>query len=253
MKLAEKVALVTGAGSGIGRAAALLFAREGARVAVVDLEEKSAKDTAEAIERAGGQAMAIVADVSRAVDNQAMVDRALARWGTLDVFFANAGVPQFPTPVEDVDEAVFDRIMSVNVKGVFLGAKYALRVMKQQKRGVFLITASTSAIRPRPGVQSYSASKGAVVTLAKSLALESAPFGVRVVAIAPVATETPMLPTFMGKKEVDDEGLARYRATVPLGRLNTPDDLARAALFLASDDAAMITGTCVEVDGGRCI
>jgi 3-oxoacyl-[acyl-carrier protein] reductase len=136
---------------------------------------------------------------------------------------------------------------------VFLGAKYALRVMKQQKRGVFLITASTSAIRPRPGVQSYSASKGAVVTLAKSLALESAPFGVRVVAIAPVATETPMLPTFMGKKEVDDEGMARYRATVPLGRLNTPDDLARAALFLASDDAAMITGTCVEVDGGRCI
>jgi 3-oxoacyl-[acyl-carrier protein] reductase len=102
-------------------------------------------------------------------------------------------------------------------------------------------------------VQSYSASKGAVVTLAKSLALESAPFGVRVVAIAPVATETPMLPTFMGKKEVDDEGMARYRATVPLGRLNTPDDLARAALFLASDDATMITGTCVEVDGGRCI
>lgn len=253
MKLENRVALVTGAGSGIGRASALLFAREGARVAVVDLDEKSARDTAEAIEKAGGQATAIVADVSRAVDNQAMVDRALSRWGTLDIFFANAGVPQFPTPVEDVDEATFDRIIGVNVKGVFLGAKYALRVMKQQKRGVFLITASTSAIRPRPGVQSYSASKGAVVTLAKSLALESAPFGVRVIAIAPVATETPMLPTFMGKKEVDDEGMARYRATVPLGRLNTPDDLARAALFLASDDAAMITGSCVEVDGGRCI
>ena len=134
-----------------------------------------------------------------------------------------------------------------------LGAKYALAVMKRQRRGVFLITASTSAIRPRPGVQAYSASKGAVVTLAKSLALEAASYGVRVVAIAPVATETPMLPAFMGKEKVDDEGRARYVATVPLGRLNQPDDLANAAVFLASDDAAMITGTCLEVDGGRCI
>jgi len=253
MKLMDRIAVVTGAGSGIGRATALMFAREGARVAVVDLEEATAKATAEEIERAGGQALAIRADVSKAADNEAVVGQTVARWGRLDVFFANAGVPQFPTPIEDVEEATFDRIMSVNVKGVFLGAKYALRVMKHQKSGVFLATASTSAIRPRPGVQSYSASKGAVVTLVKSLALESAPFGVRVVAIAPVATETPMLATFMGKTAVDEEGMTRYRATVPLGRLNTPDDLAKAAVFLASDDAAMITGTCIEVDGGRCI
>jgi 3-oxoacyl-[acyl-carrier protein] reductase len=253
MKLMDRIAVVTGAGSGIGRATASMFAREGARVAVVDLEEATAKATAEEIERAGGQALAIRADVSKAADNEAVVGQTVARWGRLDVFFANAGVPQFPTPIEDVEEATFDRIMSVNVKGVFLGAKYALRVMKHQKSGVFLATASTSAIRPRPGVQSYSASKGAVVTLVKSLALESAPFGVRVVAIAPVATETPMLATFMGKTAVDEEGMTRYRATVPLGRLNTPDDLAKAAVFLASDDAAMITGTCIEVDGGRCI
>jgi 3-oxoacyl-[acyl-carrier protein] reductase len=253
MKLMDRIAVVTGAGSGIGRATALMFAREGARVAVVDLEEATAKATAEEIERAGGQALAIRADVSKAEDNEAVVGQTVARWGRLDVFFANAGVPQFPTPIEDVEEATFDRIMSVNVKGVFLGAKYALRVMKRQKSGVFLVTASTSAIRPRPGVQSYSASKGAVVTLVKSLALESAPFGVRVIAIAPVATETPMLATFMGKTAVDEEGMTRYRATVPLGRLNTPDDLAVVAVFLASDDAAMITGTCVEVDGGRCI
>jgi 3-oxoacyl-[acyl-carrier protein] reductase len=253
MKLQDRVVIITGAGSGIGAAAALAMAREGARVLVADINETAAKATVEQIEKAGGRAMAFRADVTRAADNQAMVRQAQASWGRLDVFFANAGVPQSPTEVQDVDESVFDRIMAVNVKGVWLGAKYALAVMKAQKRGVFLITASTSAIRPRPGVQAYSASKGAVVTLAKSLALESAPFGVRVVSIAPVATETPMLPAFMGKKVVDDEGRKRYEGTVPLGRLNQPDDLARTAVFLASDDAAMITGTCIEVDGGRCI
>ena len=253
MKLKDRVALITGAGSGIGQATALLFAREGARVAVVDVREEAAKATAQEIERAGGQALALRADVSRAADNQAAVEQTVARWGRLDIFYANAGVPERPTPVEDVDEATFDRIMAVNVKGPFLGAKFAVPVMKRQRSGVILITGSTSAVRPRPGVQCYSASKGAVHVMAKSLALELAPFGVRVVAIAPVATETPMLPAFMGKDKVDEEGMARYRATVPLGRLNQPEDLARAALFLASDDAAMITGTTLEVDGGRCI
>jgi len=253
MKLRDRVALVTGAGSGIGRASALLFAHEGAKVAVVDLREDAAKETAQAIEQAGGQALALCADVSRAADNEAAVAATVARWGRLDVFFANAGVPQWPTPVEEVDEATFERIMAVNVKGVFLGAKYAAPVMKRQKAGVFLATASTSAIRPRPRVQCYTASKGAVIAMVKSLALELAPFGVRALALAPVATETPMLPTFMGKPAVDDEGRARYIATIPLGRLNTPEDLAKAALFLVSDDAAMMTGTCVEVDGGRCV
>jgi 3-oxoacyl-[acyl-carrier protein] reductase len=253
MKLKDRVALITGAGSGIGQATALLFAREGARVAVVDVREEAAKATAQEIERAGGQALALRADVSRAADNQAAVEQTVARWGRLDIFYANAGVPERPTPVEDVDEATFDRIMAVNVKGPFLGVKYAAPIMKRQRSGVILITGSTSAVRPRPGVQCYSASKGAVHVMAKSLALELAPFGVRVVTIAPVATETPMLPAFMGKDKVDDEGMARYRATVPLGRLNQPEDLARAALFLASDDAAMITGTALEVDGGRCI
>jgi len=253
MKLKDKVALITGAGSGIGQATALLFAREGARVAVVDVREEAAKATAQEIERAGGQALALRADVSLPADNQAAVEQTVARWGRLDIFYANAGVPERPTPVEDVDEATFDRIMAVNVKGPFLGVKYAAPIMKRQRSGVILITGSTSAVRPRPGVQCYSASKGAVHVMAKSLALELAPFGVRVVTIAPVATETPMLPAFMGKDKVDDEGMARYRATVPLGRLNQPEDLARAALFLASDDAAMITGTTLEVDGGRCI
>ncbi|PYM99070.1 MAG: short chain dehydrogenase [Candidatus Rokuibacteriota bacterium] len=253
MRLQSRVAVVTGAGSGIGAASALAMATEGARVVVVDVNEASAKATVERIEKSGGQALALRADVTRAADNRMVVEKAQALWGQLDIFFANAGVPQSPQDVEDVDEALFDRIMAVNVKGVWLGAKYALPVMKRQRRGVFLITASTAAIRPRPGVQAYAASKGAVVTLTKSLALEAASHGVRVVSIAPVATETPMLPAFMGKRVVDDEGRARYVATVPLGRLNQPEDLARTAVFLASDEAAMITGTCIEVDGGRCI
>ena len=253
MRLKDKVAIITGAGSGIGAATAVAMAAEGARVVVADVNEAGAKTTVQKIEGAGGHAVAMTADVTRAADNQALVERAVAPWGRLDIYFANAGVPQWKTVVEEVDEKTFDTIFDVNVKGVYLGAKYALPVMKRAGRGVFLITASTAALRPRPGGQIYAASKGAVVTLAKALALEVAPHGVRVVAICPVATHTPMLPTFMGKQQVDDEGLKRYEATVPLGRLNQPDDIAHAAIFLASDDAAMITGSTLEVDGGRCI
>ena len=253
MRLQDKVAIITGAGSGIGAATAVAMAAEGARVVVADVNEAGAKTTVQTIEGAGGRAVAMTADVTRASDSRALVERAVAAWGRLDIYFANAGVPQWKTDVEEVDEKTFDTIFDVNVKGVYLGAKYALPVMKRARRGVFLITASTAAIRPRPGGQIYAASKGAVVTLAKALALEVAPHGVRVVAICPVATHTPMLPTFMGKQQVDDEGLKRYEATVPLGRLNQPDDIARAAVFLASDDAAMITGSTIEIDGGRCI
>jgi len=253
MRLKDKVAIITGAGSGIGAATAVAMAAEGARVVVADVNEAGAKTTVQKIEGAGGHAVAMTADVTRAADNQALVERAVAAWGRLDIYFANAGVPQWKTDVEEVDEKTFDTIFDVNVKGVYLGAKFALPVMKRAGRGVFLITASTAAIRPRPGGQIYAASKGAVVTLAKALALEVAPHGVRVVAICPVATHTPMLPTFMGKQQVDEEGLRRYEKTVPLGRLNQPEDIANAAVFLASDEAAMITGSAIEVDGGRCI
>src|SRR5207302_1688988 len=192
-KLMDRVAIVTGGGSGIGAASALAFAREGARVLVADVDETGAKTTVEQIERQGGQAAAARADVARAADNQALVERAVAMWGQLDVFLANAGVPQWPTDIEDVDETVFDRIMAVNVKGVWLGAKSALPVMKRQRRGGFLITASTAATRPRRGGQTYSASKGAVGTLTKKPAREAAAPGGPVAAIPAAATQTPML------------------------------------------------------------
>ncbi len=253
MKLKDKVAVVTGAGSGIGRATALLFAQEGARVAVVDVREDAAKATAQEIERAGGQALALRADVSRGADNQAAVEQTVARWGRLDMFCANAGVPERPTPGGGRGRGHLRPDHGGERQGPVPGREVRGAGHEEAEERGHPDHGSTAAIRPRPGGQSYAASKGAAHVLAKSLALELAPFGVRVVAIAPVATETPMLPTFMGKDKVDDEGLTRYRATVPLGRLNQPEDLARAALFLASDDAAMITGSAIEVDGGRCI
>jgi 3-oxoacyl-[acyl-carrier protein] reductase len=253
MRLEDRVAIVTGAASGIGAAAAAAMAGEGARVLVVDVNEAGAKRVVAEISAAGGTAVALAADVTRAGDNEAMVQTAMSRWGRLDVVHANAGVPQWKTDIEQVDDAVYDQIMNVNVKGVWLAAKHALPIMKRQRRGVFLVTASTAGIRPRPGGQTYAMSKGAVILLVKALALEVAPHGVRVVAICPVATHTPMLPTFMNRQAVDAEALARYEATVPLGRLNQPEDVARVAVFLASDDAAMITGSTVDVDGGRCI
>ena len=253
MRLAGRVAIVTGAASGIGAASAAAMAAEGASVVIADRNEAGARSVVQQIEKNGGKALAVAADVTRAADNQALVERALSAYGRLDIFYANAGVPQWKTGLEEVDEATYDQIMDVNVKGVWLGARAALAPMKKARRGVILITASTAGIRPRPGGQTYAMSKGAVITLAKALALEVAPHNVRVIAICPVATHTPMLPTFMNAKEVDKENLARYEATVPLGRLNQPEDIAKAAVFLASDDAAMITGTTIEVDGGRCI
>ena len=160
MRLKDKVAIITGAGSGIGAATAVAMAAEGARVVVADVNEAGAKTTVQKIEGAGGHAVAMTADVTRAADNQALVERAVAAWGRLDIYFANAGVPQWKTDVEEVDEKTFDTIFDVNVKGVYLGAKFALPVMKRAGRGVFLITASTAAIRPRPGGQIYAASKG---------------------------------------------------------------------------------------------
>jgi 3-oxoacyl-[acyl-carrier protein] reductase len=248
-RLEGLASVVTGAGSGIGRASALAFAAEGACVVAADLNFGSAQETADQIEANGGKAVPFQVDVTDAAQADAMVQHAVDRFGRLDVVFNNAGLPQAATPVEETSDELFERIMSVNVRGVFNGCRAAIPRMKAQGGGVILNTASTAGIRPRPGLAVYNASKAAVISLTKTLALELAPYRIRAVSICPVATDTPMLPTFLGADQA--EGRKRFVSTIPWGRLNRPEDLARAAVFLASADAEMVTGTAFEVDGGR--
>ena len=247
MQDSDRRVIVTGAGSGMGAATARRFADTGASVLVVDLEEGAAESTVDAIATEGGEAVAHVADVSDPVAVEGMIDRAVEAFGGLDVLHNNAGIPQESTPVEDVDEETWDAIQDVNLKSAFLGAKYAVPHLRDSDAGVILNTASTAAIRPRTGLSAYVASKAGMVGLTKQLAYELADDGIRVNAICPVATDTPMLQDFAA----GDLSVESMHDTIPLGRLCEPTDVAAAAVFLASEDAAMITGTALEVDGGR--
>jgi len=247
MTLDGKAAAITGAGSGMGRATAELFARQGAGVVVVDLDFEAARETVDRIESAGGEAIAVEADVSDAGDVEEFVDRTVEEYSRIDVLHNNAGIPQRSTPVEEVTEETWDRIQDVNLKSAFLGAKYAVPYMREQGGGVILNTASTAGIRPRTGLSAYCASKGGMITLTKQLAYELADADIRVNAICPVATDTDMLPEFTG----DDLSIEGMADTIPIGRLAQPEDIAHAAVYLASDGAEMVTGTALEVDGGR--
>ena len=248
MRLKDKTAIVTGAGSGFGKGIAMRFAKEGARVGVIDINAEAAREVASQI---GNSAFAMEADVSIDRDVSRMVQEALDRWGQLDILVNNAGTTHRNQPMTEVTEEEYERIFAVNVKSVYLGAKHIVPVMKKQGFGVILNVASTAGVRPRPGLVWYNTSKGAMMTATKAMAIELASEKIRVNAINPVAGETGMLHLFMG--EDTPEKRAQFISSIPLGRLSLPEDMANAALFLCSDEAEMITGLCMEVDGGRCI
>ncbi len=247
MRLNDKVAIVTGAGSGMGAAIAETFAREGARVGVLDIDADAAKKVARSI---GNTALALGCDVAKSAEIDAAIRSALAAFDRIDILVNNAGVAHVNKPVTEIGEDELDRVLAVNVKGVFLFSQAMVPVFRRRGGGVMINIGSTAGLRPRPGLSAYNATKGAVHTLTQTLAVELAPDKIRVCAIAPVATETPLLPTFLGPAPGQR---AKFEATVPLGRLAQPQDIANMALFLASDEAAFVTGNIVEVDGGRCV
>lgn len=248
-QLEGKVALVTGAGSGFGEGIATVYAREGARVVISDINADALSRVAGDI---GERAVPVHGDVSRREDVQRMVDAALERFGALDIVVNNAAITHRNQPMLDVDEAIFDRMFTVNVKSIYYMAQAVVPVMRRQGKGVILNIGSTAGIRPRPGLSWYNATKGAVNVLSKSMAVELGPDNIRVNAICPVMGVTGMFELFMGLPDTP-ENRAKFQSTIPLGRFCTPADVAAAALFLASDAAEFITGVEFPVDGGRCV
>lgn len=248
-RLEGKIAIITGAGSGFGEAMAKRFALEGARVAVVDLREEQAVRVAREI---GSAAVALTADVASGADIAVVVSETVERFGIPDIVINNAGYTHRNQPLLDVDEASFDRVFAVNVKSIFNMVKAVVPAMRENRGGVILNIGSVAGIRPRPGLTWYNASKGAVNLLSKSLAVELAPWRIRVNAICPVMGATGMLGDFMGVPDTP-ENRAKFIASIPLGRLAEPGDLCGAAVFLASEEAAFITGIEMPVDGGRTI
>ena len=252
MRLKEKVAIVTGAGSGFGEAIAKRFAQEGAKVVVNDIVEAGARRVAKEIGDAGGEAIVLLADVSRDADVARLVQSTLASLGRLDIIVNNAGTTHRNRPMLEVDEAEFDRVYAVNVKSIFLTARHAVPHFRMAGGGCFVNIASTAGVRPRPGLTWYNGSMGAAIVTSRSMAAELGPDRIRVNVINPVIGETGLLEMFMGVPDTP-ENRARFIASIPLGRMSTPLDIAHAALFLASDEAAFVTGACLEVDGGRCV
>lgn len=248
MRLKDKVAVITGAASGFGEGMARRFGEEGAKVVVADLNARGAERVAGEI---GNGAIAVTTDVSKRADIDRLVDAAKGAFGRIDVMVNNAGYTHRNGDLLKVDEETFDLIAAVNMKAIYHSTLAVAPMMERQGGGVILNTASTAGIRPRPGLTWYNASKGWVITATKSMAVELAPKSIRVNCLCPVAGETAMLERFMGADT--PEIREKFRATIPLGRLSTPLDIANAALWLASDEAAFITGVALEVDGGRCI
>jgi len=247
MRLANKIALVTGAASGFGAEIARTFAREGAKVVLLDLNKGGVQDVAAAI---GPEALALAGDVTSAGDITAAVEASRARHGRLDIVVNNAGWTHRNRPLLEVSEAEFDKVYAVNVKSIYLMTQAVVPVMRSQGGGTIINIGSTAGIRPRPGLTWYNGSKGAVHLLSRSMAAELAPDKIRVNCVAPVIGETGLLESFMGLPDTP-QNRAKFIATIPLGRMSKPRDVANGCLYLASDEAEFVTGIVLEVDGGR--
>lgn len=249
MRLENKVAIVTGAGGGFGEGIAKLFAQEGAKVCVADIRADQAERVAGEI---GAAAVAAAGDVASAAGVEAIVGATRSAFGEADIVVNNAGITHRNQSMLEVDEETFDKVYAVNVKALYLMAKATVPAMRAKGGGSVIVVGSTAGIRPRPGLVWYNGSKGAANVIAKSMAVELAPDRIRVNAICPVIGETGLLEQFMGVPDTP-ENRARFVATIPLGRMSRPLDIARAALWLASDEAEFITGIELPVDGGRCV
>lgn len=252
MRLQGKTAVITGGASGFGAGIVRRFLAEGASVLIADINGSAAADLSVTLnENAEGRAHSVEVDVSDNDSVASMSQKATEVLGEIDIVVNNAGITHLPQWMETVDEAEFDRVFAVNAKSVYLTARHFVPAMKQRESGVILNVASTAGVSPRPRLSWYNSSKGWMITATKSMAVELAPFGIRVNAINPVAGETPLLKSFMG--EDTPEVRAKFLSTIPLGRFSQPDDMGAAACYLCSDDASMVTGVAMEVDGGRCI
>ncbi len=246
MQLKGKTAIITGGGSGFGASMTDLFAKNGAKVIVADINLDSARKVAEST---GGYALEV--DVSNAKSVEQMKIKIFKEHERVDIIVNNAGTTHLPAPMETIEETEFDRVFNVNCKSVYLTAKHFVPHFKENKSGVILNIASTAGVSPRPNLNWYNSSKGWMILASKTMAVELAPFGIRVNVINPVAGETPLLKSFLGEDTPEMRG--KFLSTIPLGRFSMPDDIASAALFLCSDSASMITGANLEVDGGRTI
>ncbi|GAB6848824.1 SDR family oxidoreductase [Paraburkholderia kururiensis] len=252
MRLTGKTAIVTGSGSGFGEGIAKTYAREGANVVVNDLNGAAAERVASEIALAGGKAIAVTGDVTREADWHALREAALEDFGSVQIVVNNAGTTHRNKPVLDVTEAEFDRVYAVNVKSLFWSVQAFVPYFRSQGGGVFVNIASTAGVRPRPGLVWYNGSKGAMIVASKSLAVELGGERIRVNCVNPVIGDTGLTAQFMGVEDTP-ENRQRFLAGIPLGRFSTPQDVANACLYLASDEASFITGVCLEVDGGRCV
>lgn len=252
MRLKNKIAIVTGAGSGFGEGIAKRFAEEGCAVIVADINDDGGKRVTREIEATGGKAKFMHADVSKDADWGALLKATKDAFGGLHIVINNAGTTHRNQPMLNVSEELFDKCYAVNVKSLFHSARHCVPHFRSNGGGVFVNIASTAGIRPRPGLTWYNGSKGAAIMTSRSMAVELAPDRIRVNIVNPVAGETALLSEFMGGQDTP-EIRAKFVASIPLGRLSRPLDIANAALYLASDEAEFITGVCLEVDGGRCV